>query len=105
MDTDTATAHANSSARHYVVVWIYLLLVTALEVVLAYTHIFSVTMMLVILMVLSVGKAALIMAYFMHLRYERLSLILSIVPAGVVVISLLFAFFPDSFRLLELRVR
>jgi len=41
----------------------------------------------------------------MHLKFERASLILSIVPAGVVVISLLAVFFPDGFRVLELQAR
>jgi cytochrome c oxidase subunit 4 len=59
--------------------------------------------MLLILMVLSAIKAGLIIAYFMHLRFEKPSLILSIIPAGMLVIALLFAFFPDSFRVLELR--
>jgi len=39
----------------------------------------------------------------MHLKFERLSLILTIVPMLVVCIILLFVFFPDSFRSLGLR--
>lgn len=98
-------AHAGSDNRLYIFVWAYLLGLTALEVFLAYEHMFSTEGMLAILMLLSVVKAGLIVAYFMHLRFERVSLIFSLVPVGVVVISLLFAFFPDSFRLFELRVR
>ena len=51
----------------------------------------------------SIIKAALIVAYFKHLKFERLSLIISIVPAMVICICLLFVFFPDSFRSLGLR--
>jgi cytochrome c oxidase subunit 4 len=51
----------------------------------------------------SIVKAALIVAYFMHLRFERLPLVLTIVPALVVCICLLMVFFPDSFRSRELR--
>ncbi len=98
-------AHSEGGRRLYIAVWAYLLALTALEVFLAYEHLFSTTGMLAVLMLLSVVKAGLIIAYFMHLRYERLSLIFSLIPAAVVVISLLFAFFPDSFRLLELRLR
>jgi cytochrome c oxidase subunit 4 len=96
--------HAGTSARTYSWIWIYLLAITGVEVVLAYVHLFSTVGMLVVLMVLSIVKAGLIVAYFMHLKFERMTLILSLIPAVVVVISLLFAFFPDSLRLLQLRV-
>ena len=52
---------------------------------------------------LSIIKAAAIMAYFMHLKFERMSLVLSLVPALVVCICLLFIVFPDSFRSGSLR--
>jgi cytochrome c oxidase subunit IV len=52
----------------------------------------------------SIIKAALIVAYFMHLRFERLNLVLTIVPAVVICICLmLLVFFPDSFRSKGLR--
>jgi cytochrome c oxidase subunit IV len=54
--------------------------------------------MLTILIGLSIIKAALIVAYFMHLRFERLSLVLTLVPMLIVCICLLLVFFPDSFR-------
>jgi cytochrome c oxidase subunit 4 len=98
-------AGAASGAGLYVMVWVYLLAFTAVEVFLAYEHFFSTGVMLAILMALSVVKAGLIVAYFMHLKFERMNLILSLVPAVVIVISLLFAFFPDGFRVLELGVR
>jgi cytochrome c oxidase subunit IV len=61
--------------------------------------------MLIVLLGLSIIKAALIVAYFMHLKYERVSLILTIVPMLVVCIMLLFVFFPDSFRSAGLRYK
>jgi cytochrome c oxidase subunit 4 len=94
---------ATAGNRLYVWVWIYLLVLTAVEVVLAYIHLFTTGTMLVILMILSVVKAGLIVAYFMHLRFERMTLVLSIVPPLVITIALLFAFFNDALRLLELR--
>ena len=63
----------------------------------------SIHFMLTVLLGLSIIKAALIVAYFMHLKFERLSLILTIVPMLVVCIMLLFVFFPDSFRSAGLR--
>jgi cytochrome c oxidase subunit IV len=94
--------HAGGN-RLFVSVWVYLLILTAIEVILAYLQLFRTEVMMLILMVLSAIKAGLIIAYFMHLRFEKPSLILTILPAGMLVIALLFAFFPDSFRVLELR--
>lgn len=104
MSTAAAHEHGHDSVRLYLWVWFYLLALTALEIGLALVHVFPAMVMLVILMALSIVKAGLIVAYFMHLRFERMSLVLSLVPGVLIVMSLLFAFFPDSFRLLELRV-
>jgi cytochrome c oxidase subunit 4 len=90
--------------RLFAITWIYLLALTAVEVVLAYVHILSTAGMLVVLMCLSLVKAALIMAYFMHLRFERTSFVLALLPAVLIVIGLLSMFFPDSLRLFELGV-
>ena len=94
--------HFAGSNRLFMMVWIWLLALTGFEVFLGYIHL-SVILMLVILMGASIIKAALIIAYFMHLRFERLNLILTIVPAVVVCICLLLIFFPDSFRAKNLR--
>lgn len=94
--------HFAGSTKLFVSVWAALLALTGFEVFLAYIHL-AIGLMLIILMGASIVKAALIMAYFMHLRFERLSLILTLVPAMVVCISLLAIFFPDSFRLFNLR--
>src|SRR5215510_10264643 len=97
-----AEDHFAGSNRLFISVWGWLLLLTALEVFLGYIHL-PVVYMLVILMGASIIKAALIVAYFMHLRFERLNLILTIVPALVICICLLLVFFPDSFRARALR--
>jgi len=80
-----------------------LLALTLIEVVLAYIKIHDLRIFLTILMGLSLVKAALIVAYFMHLKFERLSLVLTLVPTLVVCICLLFIVFPDSFRALNQR--
>jgi cytochrome c oxidase subunit 4 len=98
------TAHATTGSRLYLSTWLWLVILTGVEVFLAYKQL-AVIFMLVLLMGLSVIKAALIVAYFMHLRFERLSLFLTLVPALVLCICLLLIFFPDSYRLLELRPR
>jgi cytochrome c oxidase subunit 4 len=94
--------HFAGSNKLFISIWVWLVGLTLIEIFLAYRPM-SVLLMLTILMGLSIIKAALIVAYFMHLKFERLSLILTIVPMLVVCICLLFVFFPDSFRSAGLR--
>jgi cytochrome c oxidase subunit 4 len=95
--------HFSGSNKLFISVWFWLLLLTGFEVFLGYIQL-PVIYMLTILIGASVIKAALIVAYFMHLRFERLNLVLTIVPALVICICLmLLVFFPDSFRAKELR--
>jgi len=101
----TPGAHAEHAAhgmQENYVVWGVLLVLTLVEVALAYIHL-PLLMMLVILMGLSLIKAALIVGYFMHMKFERLSFVLAIVPATVVIILLLNIFMPDGFRRNEFR--
>src|SRR5664280_2016786 len=83
MTNQTSHAHEGWN-RLYLVVWTVLLGLTAIEVWLAYVQVFSMRGMLTILMSLSLVKAALIVAYFMHLRFERATLVWSLNPAVVV---------------------
>jgi len=94
--------HFAGSNKLFISVWGWLLLLTGFEMFLGYVRL-PVVYMLIILMGASIIKAALIVAYFMHLRFERLNLVLTIVPALVICICLLLIFFPDSFRARELR--
>ena len=84
-------------------VLLVLLALTLVEVFLAYIEIHDLRIMLTLLMGLSLVKAAAIMAYFMHLRFERMSLVVTLVPTLVICICLLFIVFPDSFRAGHLR--
>ncbi|HEX8688163.1 MAG TPA: cytochrome C oxidase subunit IV family protein, partial [Pyrinomonadaceae bacterium] len=106
-DESDAAAHAEEvhfegSTKLFLAVLGGLLLLTLIEVVLAYFHI-PLKLMLTILVGLSLIKAAMIVAYFMHLKFERMSLVLTLVPTLVVCICLLFIVFPDSFRAGSLR--
>ena len=94
--------HFAGTNRLFLSVWVWLLALTGFEVFLGYIRL-PVVYMLVILMGASIVKAALIVAYFMHLRFERVNLVLTIVPAVVIAICLLLVFFPDSFRARNLR--
>ena len=102
MSASHAQGHSEGGTRLYLTVWAGLLIMSLLEVFLAYEQL-PVNLMLVILMGLSVIKAALIIAYFMHLRFERLGLFLTLVPMWVLGICLMSVFFPDSLRLFALR--
>ena len=95
---DEMHPHPNVGMRPMYWVWLWLLALTGIEVFLAYEQL-SLGLMLICLLGLSVVKAALIMAYFMHLKFERLNLVLTIIPAMIACILLLNVFFADSKRL------
>src|SRR5437867_4354115 len=86
------------------VVWIILLVLTGIEVLLAYEQVQPV-IMLTILVGLSVIKAALIIAYFMHLKFERFSLFLTLFPMLIFCILMLLVMMPDSMRALIMRTQ
>jgi len=101
-EMEIAHEEHGGSDRQNIMIWGCLLGLTAFEVLLAYLQV-PLTLMLIILMGASIIKAALIMAFFMHLKFERLSLILTIVPTLVVLLCLFAILFPDSFRLHNMR--
>ena len=95
--------HAETAGNKIVFsVWFGLLGLTVLEVILAYRQL-PLETMLTVLMFLSVIKAALIIAYFMHLRYEQPSLFVTLIPALVFVLVMMTAIFADSTRLAHMR--
>ncbi|HWN81611.1 MAG TPA: cytochrome C oxidase subunit IV family protein, partial [Candidatus Udaeobacter sp.] len=55
--------------------------------------------MLIALLGMSLVKAAMIVAYFMHLKFERIGLVYTLVPAMVGTMLLMNVFFPDAHRL------
>jgi cytochrome c oxidase subunit IV len=96
--------HFAGSNKLFSTIWVVLVALTLAEILLAYVTM-PLHIMLTVLLGLSIIKAALIIAYFMHLKFERLSLILSLIPMLVICICLLFIFFPDSFRSSNLRYK
>ncbi len=106
------SAHAESNvpeAEHgtiksFTTVWILLLIMTGVEVLLAYEQINPV-IMLTALLGLSVIKAALIIAYFMHLKFERFSLFLTLFPMLIFCIIMMLVFMPDSMRAALMRTQ
>jgi cytochrome c oxidase subunit IV len=98
----TEHPHAEGTTRVFLIVWFWLLALTGVEVFLGYKQL-ELKVMLVLLLGLSVVKAALIIAYFMHLRYEKPSMAATLMPALVIVLVLMNIFLPDSLRLLHMR--
>ena len=95
--------HAGTAGNKIVFsVWFGLLGLTLVEVILAYQQL-PLQTMLSLLMVLSIIKAALIIAYFMHLRYEQPSLFVTLIPALVFILIMMTAIFADSSRLAHMR--
>jgi len=94
-----AAGHVPAKAGLFVIVWIGLVAITGIEVLLAYEQV-APGIMLTVLVGLSVIKAGLIMAYFMHLKYEKFILVLWLVPAFMFCVMMIcIFFFPDSLRL------
>ncbi len=83
-------------------VWIALLAITGAEVLLTYEQV-PMLIMLTVLLGLSVIKAALIIAYFMHLKFERLSLFLTLFPMLIFCIVLMLIFLGDAYRIPAMR--
>jgi len=85
-------------------VWGVLLVITAIEVYLTYQNMQPVRM-LTILMGLSLVKAALIIGYFMHMKYEISRMKWLTMCALVACLALMMIFFPDAFRIISLGVK
>ena len=95
--------HVGGTTVTFLYVWVALLVMTGIEVLLAYEQV-PTLIMLTSLLGLSIVKAALIIAYFMHLKFEKMSLFLTLFPMLVLCIILMLVFMPDSMRALSMRV-
>ena len=76
----------------YLLIWLYLALLTVAEVVLAFELPISQNLKLILLLALAVWKAALVGMFFMHLKFERWNLrVLALVPLPLAAIFILAA--------------
>lgn len=89
------------SHKTYYLIWAGLLAITLVEILLIFPQL-SAPVMLIILVALSLVKSAMIVAYFMHLKFEKMSFVLTIIPITIILIALFAVFFPDSLRSLNL---
>ena len=100
-----AAAHHDEGKSQYFWVWGALLVITVVEIVLAYEQVLDPVHMLGVLMVLSVIKAALIIAYFMHLKFETARMKLLLMASVTACLCLMCVFFADALRVLHLGVK
>ncbi len=91
-----------SAYKVYVVVWFWLFVLTVLEVGIVLVHVPKL-LLVTSLITLALMKATLIVAYFMHLRYERLSLIYAVVAPLFLGVILFFGLAPDAINVFRLR--
>jgi heme/copper-type cytochrome/quinol oxidase subunit 4 len=70
----------------YVGIWIGLLCIVGIEVFLTFI------------------EAAIGLLYFMHLKYEKHSLLWSLIPAVVFVLFMMNHIWPDAFRMASMKV-
>src|SRR5215475_2295652 len=100
------TAAQGETKATYLWVWGALLLLTAVEVVLAYKRVLPPVHMLEVLLILSVVKAGLITMYFMHLKAElpRMRWLLTVSVTACFALMWIF-FFKDAQRVVDLGVK
>ena len=105
IEEQVAEQHRHHKKALFFWVWGALLVMTALEVYLTYQNM-EPKRMLTILMGLSLIKAALIIGFFMHLKYEvsRMKWLTMCSVIGCLILMTIF-FFPDAFRIISLGVR
>lgn len=99
-----AEEQRHHSKAQFFWVWGVLLVITAIEVYLTYQNMQPVRM-LTILMGLSLVKAALIIGYFMHMKYEMSRMKWLTMCSLTACLALMMIFFPDAMRILSLGVK
>src|SRR5881397_2176093 len=81
------TAHKRPN---YILIWVYLAVLTAAELALAFELPISRNLKLLLLLFLATWKAALVGLFFMHLKFERWNLrIMALIPLPLALIFIL----------------
>jgi cytochrome c oxidase subunit 4 len=93
-----AASSNDTRIKPFVGVWIAVIAVNLIELLVA-SKVTDTKALFGILMALALVAAGLVMAFFMHLRYERRTLVLSLIPALIFVLFMTIEMFPDSVRL------
>ncbi len=91
------------SMRSYVGIGIGLMAIVGLEVVLTLQHLPTRTLLFSLVCLASL-EALVATMYLMHVKYEQPILFWTIFPATLFVLILLCYFFPDAFRMFNMRL-
>lgn len=82
--------------RIYLVTWFWLLVITLAELGIVFLRVPKIVLATA-LIIMALLKAGLIVAYFMHLRYERLSFVYAVLVPMVFLAAVLWTgVFPDA---------
>jgi cytochrome c oxidase subunit IV len=83
---NTTQAMKEPGSRSYVVVWIALMVLTALTVTSASLNLGGIA--IILCLGIATFKSTLVLLYFMHLRYEDRQLIRLLIPIAVTVLAI-----------------
>jgi cytochrome c oxidase subunit IV len=87
----------------YLGIWIGLLFIVGIEVFLTLQGL-PPQRLLAILLILAFIEAGIGLMYFMHLKYERRSLVWSLIPAVIFVLLMMNHIWPDAYRVKNMKV-
>jgi len=95
------SAHAEGGEQHqpisvYLRVWGLLFLLSALSYLVDFFEVRPIPLKWALLTGFAVVKASLILAYFMHLRFERLSLVYAVLLPPLLLMALVGIVMPDG---------
>ena len=92
----------SGSITTYLVVYVAILAISALQILIAYSHVEGARIFLRML-ALAIVQAGLAVTFFMHMKSEKRNLALFLLPATLFVLAMMNMIWSDSFRLLNMR--
>ena len=96
------TSSGKRGIGRYIPVYVVLLVLSGLQVFLAYARLDR-NRLLASMLAVAIFSAALAIMYFMHMAQERRSFFWSLIPATIFVLLMMNMIWSDSFRLLHMR--
>ena len=86
----------------YIVVYVTILVISALQILIAYSNI-DASRIVFRMLALAIVQAGLAITFFMHMKSEKRNLALFLLPATLFVLAMMNMIWSDSFRLLTMR--
>ena len=97
-----SSEHPGDSLTMYLLVYVVILAISGIQILVAYQHI-DVYRIFIRMLLLAIIQAGLAITFFMHMRSEKRTLALFLLPATVFVLAMMNMIWSDSFRLLNMR--